>query len=152
NIFVVAPGSCAASDSPRSRSTSTMVTVAPAAVSARQVASPIPLAPPVTRARRPSSRKGAGISNDCGTIRTRPASSKRNAPRYPVRPARDAKQPPLHHDGGALAGSRNWRQHVNLQFHGSDPAAIAAGERPATAGGFQLAFEGLSRGFAFLQR
>src|SRR5450432_3280672 len=51
-------GTCAASASARTRSTSAMVTAAPAAASVRQVASPIPLAPPVTRAVRPSSRKG----------------------------------------------------------------------------------------------
>src|SRR5689334_2825199 len=57
-IRTVEPGSSAESASARGRSISAIVTEAPAPVSARQVSSPIPLAPPVTRAVRPSRRNG----------------------------------------------------------------------------------------------
>src|SRR5882724_4284390 len=52
------PGSSRASDSAAGMSMSTIITAAPAAARTRQVASPMPLAPPVTTARRPSKRKG----------------------------------------------------------------------------------------------
>src|SRR5580704_6375097 len=45
------------------RSISRIVTAAPAAANTRHVASPIPLAPPVTRARRPSKRKGVSMGS-----------------------------------------------------------------------------------------
>src|SRR5260221_5934891 len=59
-----APGRSAARASARPASTSKMTTDAPAAVKTREVASPIPLAPPVTIARRPFNLKGSLIHNE----------------------------------------------------------------------------------------
>ena len=58
---------------------------------------------------------------------------------HPLRPAHDGRQQDVQRDGDPVARAGDRRQHRHLQLHGFDPAALAAGARPAIARGPELA-------------
>ena len=59
---------------------------------------------------------------------------------HPLRPAHDSRQQDVQRDGDPVARPGNRRQHSDLQLHGFDPAALAAGARSAVPGDAELAY------------
>ena len=57
----------------------------------------------------------------------------------PLRPADDVQEPPVHRPGGTVARARHRREHCDLQLHGLDPVALAAGVGSGVAGGGEVA-------------
>ncbi len=86
------------------------------------------------RARRTRARCGRG----------RCSSSSAQDVRYAL--AHDAQEPGVHGAGGAVAGAGHRRQHGDLQLHGCDSAALAAGHGPRVARGRELAEQAVAAG------
>ena len=57
----------------------------------------------------------------------------------PLRPAGDAQEPPVHGPRRTVARARDRREHRDLQLHGLDPVALAAGVGPGVAGRGEVA-------------
>ncbi len=57
----------------------------------------------------------------------------------PIRPAGDVQEPPVHGACSAVARAGDRCQHRDLQLHGLDPVALAAGVGSGIAGGGEVA-------------
>ena len=63
----------------------------------------------------------------------------------PLRPAGDVQEPPVHRARRAVARARDRRQHGDLQLHGRDSVALAAGVGSGVAGRGEVAEQAVKR-------